>query len=218
MSATLEQAIQSMDSATAALIAARQDLEGKNAAIDASVAAQQAAFTAWMNNAKNQFASNNYRQVFVGGANNKWYPVVFPLPIRVLGRLNIARHVHEDLGRYGTWNGSMALSVDAISSEWGGVPGRVIPYSYQYRLYEGFPNPPVADVVLDGHGRLLVVYLLGQRTYDISTSWTCTVDVHTADTGNKIFAHSTMPQYDIYKDAKTSIEASMIPNNYLRGG
>ncbi len=47
MSATLEQAIQSMDSATAALIAARQDLEGKNAAIDASVAAQQAAFAAW---------------------------------------------------------------------------------------------------------------------------------------------------------------------------
>ncbi len=56
MSATLEQAIQSMDSATAALIAARQDLEGKNAAIDASVAAQQAAFAAWRNQVFRQVA------------------------------------------------------------------------------------------------------------------------------------------------------------------
>ncbi len=217
MSATLEQAIQSMDSATAALIAARQDLEGKNAAIDAAVAAQQAAFTAWMNNAKNQFASNNLRSLFVGGLATKWYPVVFDMPVRVLGRLNIGRYVHNDNDKYGGLNGSLNFSLDVVSGEWGGAPGRVIPYSYQYYLGAGFVNPFVADYDLDVYGMRLVVYLLGQRTYEISTSWQGLVTPYTADTNNLIYSE-VRPQYNISRDAKTAVAASMIPNNYLRGG
>ncbi len=208
---------QQLSEAIAAQTALTQAVAGWKERMDASVAAQQAAFAAWMNNAKNQFASNNLRSLFVGGLATKWYPVVFDMPVRVLGRLNIGRYAHNDNDMYGMFNGSLNFSLDVVSGEWGGAPGRVIPYSYQYYLGAGFVNPFVADYDLDVYGMRLVVYLLGQRTYEISTSWQGLVTPYTADTNNLIYSE-VRPQYNISRNAKTAVAASMIPNNYLRGG
>ncbi len=208
---------QQLTDAIAAQNALTQAVANWKGQVEAATAAQQAAFTAWMNNAKNQFASNNLRSLFVGGLATKWYPVVFDMPVRVLGRLNIGRYVHNDNDKYGGLNGSLNFSLDVVSGEWGGAPGRVIPYSYQYYLGAGFVNPFVADYDLDVYGMRLVVYLLGQRTYEISTSWQGLVTPYTADTNNLIYSE-VRPQYNISRDAKTAVAASMIPNNYLRGG
>ena len=211
---TLEQ---QLADAIAAQNALTQVVAGKQAQIDGATGAQQAAFAAWMDNAKHQFASNNFRALFVGGSESKWYPVVFSLPARVLGRVNIGRGVHNDADKYGKFNGSMNFSLDVVSGEWGGAPGRVIPISYQYSLGTNAVNPYVADFAADVYGMALVVYLLGQRTYDISTSWQGDVTAYTADKNNLIFS-AEGDEYAIFRDARTEVAASMLPNNYLRGG
>lgn len=208
---------QQLADAIAAQNALTQAVAAKQAQIDGATAAQQAAFLAWMDNAKHQFASNNLRALFVGGSENRWYPVVFDLPARVLGRLNIGRGVHNDADKYGRFNGSMNFSLDVVSGEWGGAPGRVIPYSYQYSLGTGFTNPYVADFGADVYGMKLVVYLLGQRTYDISMSWQGGMTAYTAEKNNLIYAEMGS-EYAVYRDARTEVAASMLPNNYLRGG
>ena len=210
---------QQLSDAIAAQNALTQAVAAKKGEIDAATAAQSAAFTAWMNNAKNNFAANTLSNLFVGGSSSKWYPVIFSLPGRVLGRLNIGRNIHDDNAIYGMGNGSMNFSLDVVSGEWGGSPGRVIPQSYQYVLGAGFANPFVADYALDIYGMYLVVYLLGNRSYEISASWNCTVTAFTADVGNKIFANQQGGNnYDVIRDAETAVAASMTPNNYLRGG
>lgn len=201
-----------------ALVKAASDLTsevaGKMAAIDAKVEAKKAELEAWKQGASDQFANAFSKEIYVGGANNKWYPVLIDLPARFFGQINIARFIHTDSEKYGMSNGALLFAMQGVSGEWGGLPPRVLPFSY---AHSNFPTPPVADFALTAFGFRCVVWLLGDRHYTVTTSYPARIDVHSLDLANLVY-DSADNANDIRLDAMTSVAAAMIPNNYARGG
>lgn len=208
----------SLEQQVVALVKAASDLTGevagKMAAVDAKVEAKKAELDAWKQGATDQFANAFSKEIYVGGANNKWYPVLIDLPRRFFGQINIARFIHTDSEKYGMSNGALLFAMQGVSGEWGGLPPRVLPFSY---AYSNFTTPPVADFALTAFGQRCVVWLLGDRHYTVTTSFPALIDVHSQDLANLVY-DSSDPANDIRLDAMTSVESAMIPNNYARGG
>lgn len=208
---------QQLTDATAAQNRLTQTVANKMGQIDAKVASQKAAHDAWIESANSKFANNTAHAVFVGGNANKWYPVVFTMPTNVMGRIDVCRYTSYDSGSHGANNGSLRFIADVSSGLWGAMPSRVIPQSYQFKPGASHTTPFVADYAIDAYEHLFVLYLLGQRTYRVCTSWGDVPVVHEQDSGNLIYESST-PAYNVYRDAKSAVSTSIVPNNYLRGG
>ncbi|UDM18405.1 hypothetical protein [Vogesella sp. XCS3] len=208
----------SLEQQVGALVKAASDLTsevaGKMAAIDAKVEAKKAELDAWKNGANDQFANAFSKEIYVGGANNKWYPVLIDLPRRFLGQINILRYIHSDSDKYGMSNGALLLSLQGVNGEWGGLPPRLIPVSFAYSV---FAQSPVADFALSVFGQRCVVWLLGDRHYTVTTSYPALVDVFSQDLANLVHDDPS-PANDIRIDAMTAVAAAMIANNYIRGG
>ncbi|MBP4049246.1 hypothetical protein J9978_07005 [Chromobacterium violaceum] len=210
----------SLESSIADLVRASTDLtatvRGKTGEIDSKVAAKINEMDAWRTSVRGEFASIAYRNIWVGGSADHWYPVVFDLPARRLGDIQIARYVHEDKVIYGDGNGHMLLHLRGVSGEWGGTPAFLYPVSYGYGGTLFLAKPPVANFGLAAYGMQAVVWLLGNRTYNISQTISTPTTVYTAEKDNLIYAADN-PQFNVRVDALTAVSSAMIPNNYLRG-
>ncbi|WP_043617831.1 hypothetical protein [Chromobacterium violaceum] len=177
--------------------------------------------TDWQTQAESLFANIKRKSITVGGAPDHWYPVVIDLPIRQVGDIHIARHVHFDREKYGEFNGYMYLHLKGMSGEWGGMPPILYPAEYSYGRGIFDKTPPVANFSLVAAANApvnsqAVIWLLGSRTYEITTSCPTKIAIYSGETSNLVFADGR-PEYNIYLDAMISISNAMIANGYIRG-
>ncbi|WP_139165757.1 hypothetical protein [Chromobacterium amazonense] len=111
---------------------------------------------------RDEFASILVHEIRVEGKADHWYPVVFDLPARRVGDIQIARFVHQDEDKYGRFNGHVLLHLRAMSGEWGGTPAFLYPVSYGYGQGLFDTTPPIANFALTAYGMKAVVWLLGK--------------------------------------------------------
>ncbi|WP_374419780.1 hypothetical protein [Chromobacterium sp.] len=210
----------SLESNIAELVKASNALtgtvNGKIADIDRRVDVKVQQMEDWRNGARQEFASIATQTIAVGGAADHWYPVVISLPSRKAMDIFIARYTHEDSDKYEKFNGAMFLHLCGVNGEWGGVPPLLYPQAYSYKagLFEKLP--PVADFGITAFGMKAVVWLLGARHYNVTTSVPAIIEVFSQEIGNVVYDHPS-PQYVIKLDALQGVSGAMVVNGYLRG-
>jgi hypothetical protein len=123
-----------------------------------------------------QVLSSQSKTIVVGGTHDKWYPVVISGIHHFGNTLQISRSAHQDSERFGLWNGSLSLAINARTTGSRSYSGmaHVNEYIVHGKSYGNQRVLPDADV--DFVGRIsaaimnagFVIWLRGETSYSLS--------------------------------------------------
>lgn len=192
------------------------EVAGKQAAIDAKVAAKITELEAWKAGAKDQFISAEAKNIVVAGDADKWYPVCFP-SARDFGFLHLKRFIHAEEATLGSFNGGLNAQLHATNTGYGGRPPVLFfdYYAFNGNLFNS-TTPPIGKVALTQNSDNIVVWLLGNRSYSYvlpNANDSAYFPSAAVDHANHRLGDGSVPGVITAVDAATTK-----PNNYVRGG
>ncbi|MFH4589967.1 hypothetical protein [Vibrio alginolyticus] len=174
-----------------------------------------------------QVLSNQVKTVVVGGSHDKWYPVVIGGISHFGNTLQISRSVHMDSTRFGPWNGSLSLVINARTTGSQNYRGaaHVDEYTVHGKGYGGADAQrvlPDADVPFVGRISSSVMYtgfviwLRGETTYYLSSD-NGQVSATVYDDGAPVMESGKVRSDIVPMNASDGVHASVPAIGYVRG-
>lgn len=174
-----------------------------------------------------QVLNNQVKTIVVGGSHDKWYPVVISGIHHFGNTLYLSRSVHQDRDRFGSWNGSLSLAINARTTGSQNYRGAayVTEYTVYGKGYGGSSNQrvlPDADVPFVGRisatsmNSGFVIWLRGETTYFLSSdNGQISAIVH--DDGTPVMDNGNVRTGIVPMNATDGVHASVPTIGYVRG-